>query len=112
MALTPVARRSVADQRYEQLLDLILSGEQPAGSTLPPERELAVRFGVSRTVKEPNSGREKRPLSTISALIAATISPASRPAALAGMSAARAMTSVRNFFDMLGPRLPLGWQDG
>jgi hypothetical protein len=45
----------------------------------------------------------KRPVSTISALIAATISPASRPAALAGMSAACAMTSVRNFFDMHGP---------
>src|SRR5918993_754328 len=60
----------------------------------------AVRLGVSRTVKEPKSGSEKRPVSTISARIAATTSPASRPAVLAGMSAARAMTSVRNLLDM------------
>src|ERR671916_1117805 len=70
-------------------------------STFPPVRGFsAVRLGVSRTVKEPKSGSEKRPVSTISARIAATTSPASRPAALAGMSAARAMTSVRNLFDM------------
>ena len=70
-------------------------------STFSPVRGFsAVRLGVSRTVKAPKSGSEKRPVSTISARIAATTSPASRPAALAGMSAARAMTSVRNLLDM------------
>lgn len=48
MVVTPIARQSVADQLYEQLLDLILSGSQPAGSTLPPERELATTAGVNR----------------------------------------------------------------
>ena len=37
----------------EKMLDLIDSGEYPAGGRLPPERELADRFGVSRpTVRE------------------------------------------------------------
>lgn len=37
----------------KQMLDLIDSGEYPAGGRLPPERELAERFGVSRpTVRE------------------------------------------------------------
>jgi len=41
--------RQVADS----LLDLIESGEYPAGSRLPAERELAERFGVSRpTIRE------------------------------------------------------------
>ncbi len=37
----------------EKMLDLIDSGEYPAGGRLPPERELAERFNVSRpTVRE------------------------------------------------------------
>ena len=41
--------RQVADK----VLDLIESGEYPAGSRLPAERELAERFGVSRpTIRE------------------------------------------------------------
>ena len=37
----------------EKMLDLINSGEYPAGGRLPPERELAERFSVSRpTVRE------------------------------------------------------------
>src|SRR4051794_7122435 len=48
MAITRVARQSVADQLFEQLLDAILSGEQPAGSQLPAERELATQAGVNR----------------------------------------------------------------
>ncbi|NIP16793.1 MAG: FCD domain-containing protein [Xanthomonadales bacterium] len=37
----------------EQMLDLIHSGVYPAGGRLPPERELAERFGVSRpTIRE------------------------------------------------------------
>ena len=37
----------------ERMLDLIDSGEYPAGGRLPPERELAERFNVSRpTVRE------------------------------------------------------------
>lgn len=40
-------------QVVEQILQLIDSGEYPAGSRLPPERELSERFGVSRpTIRE------------------------------------------------------------
>lgn len=43
-----VARRSVADQLFDQLLGDILSGEHAAGGQLPSERELAVQAGVNR----------------------------------------------------------------
>ena len=37
----------------DQMLDLIHSGAFPAGGRLPPERELAERFNVSRpTIRE------------------------------------------------------------
>ena len=37
----------------EKMLDLIDSGEFPVGGRLPPERELAERFNVSRpTIRE------------------------------------------------------------
>lgn len=45
----PIDRRPVYEQVADQLLELILSGEFPAGSTLPPERELSEHFGVGRT---------------------------------------------------------------
>lgn len=48
MSISHVVRQSVADQLFDQLLDAILSGEQPAGSQLPAERELAVQAGVNR----------------------------------------------------------------
>lgn len=48
MPIGPVARQSVADQVFDQLLRAILNGENPAGSQLPPERELAVQAGVNR----------------------------------------------------------------
>jgi hypothetical protein len=57
---------------------------------------IAVRFGVSRTAKEPNSGREKRPVVTISFLIAATMFPARRPAATPFSSEFSWMTWVRS----------------
>ena len=48
MVVTPVARQSVADQLFNQLLDGILSGELAAESQLPAERELATQAGVNR----------------------------------------------------------------
>lgn len=48
MPIGPVARQSVADQVFDQLLRAILNGENPAGSQLPPERELATQAGVNR----------------------------------------------------------------
>lgn len=48
MVVTRVARRSVADQLFEQLLDAILSGEQAPGTQLPGERDLATQAGVNR----------------------------------------------------------------
>jgi len=48
MMLQPVGRQSVSDAVYSQLRDLIVSDVQPAGSTLPSERDLAAAAGVNR----------------------------------------------------------------
>ncbi|MEV3965742.1 GntR family transcriptional regulator [Nocardia sp. NPDC050193] len=53
MALKRIARRSVPDEIYDQLVDNVLTGELAPGSTLPAERQLAEALGVSRpTVRE------------------------------------------------------------
>ena len=41
MPLSPVARRSVPDEVYDQLLDEMLGGELAPGEPLPSERRLA-----------------------------------------------------------------------
>ncbi|MFI4925277.1 MAG: FadR/GntR family transcriptional regulator, partial [Vicinamibacteria bacterium] len=46
----PRATRRLADIVHEQLDRLIARGEFPKGCKLPPEGELATRFGVSRPV--------------------------------------------------------------
>ncbi|QYG95079.1 FadR family transcriptional regulator [Iamia sp. SCSIO 61187] len=48
MPIGPVARQTVADQVFDQLLRAILTGEDAPGTQLPPERELAVQAGVNR----------------------------------------------------------------
>ncbi len=48
MPIGPVARQSVADQLFDQLLRAILTGESAPGTQLAPERELAVQAGVNR----------------------------------------------------------------
>ena len=45
-----VERRHAADSIYDQLAGAILRGDFPVGQPLPPERELAEQFGVSRTI--------------------------------------------------------------
>ena len=45
-----ISRVSAADAVRDQLLDLIQSGQLPPGTKLPPEHELARRFGLSRPV--------------------------------------------------------------
>ncbi|HUO04157.1 MAG TPA: GntR family transcriptional regulator [Candidatus Binataceae bacterium] len=45
----PAARRRVHEDIAEQLRDAILDGRFPAGSKLPPEREMAIKFKVNRT---------------------------------------------------------------
>jgi DNA-binding FadR family transcriptional regulator len=42
--------RHAADPIFEQLAEAIIEGSLPPGSALPPERELAERFGVSRLI--------------------------------------------------------------
>jgi DNA-binding FadR family transcriptional regulator len=52
MAVVPFrapARRRLHEDVAEQLRDAILDGRFPAGTKLPPERELAPEFGVNRT---------------------------------------------------------------
>ncbi len=46
--LKPVEKQRVAEEIAEQLRSLILSGQYPPGSKLPPERELAKRLKVNR----------------------------------------------------------------
>jgi DNA-binding FadR family transcriptional regulator len=48
MPLSPVARRSVPDDVYDQLLDEMLGGDLGPGESLPSERRLAEVLGVSR----------------------------------------------------------------
>jgi GntR family transcriptional regulator, transcriptional repressor for pyruvate dehydrogenase complex len=48
MALQPVARRSVPDEVFDQILDDVVSGEFAPGEALPSERRLAEVLGVSR----------------------------------------------------------------
>ncbi|RMI35532.1 FadR/GntR family transcriptional regulator [Nocardia stercoris] len=48
MAWTPVVKRSVAGDVFEQIADEVLSGELAVGSSLPSERQLAEALGVSR----------------------------------------------------------------
>src|SRR4029453_10410423 len=46
--LKPVEKQRVAEEIAEQLRSLILNGQYPPGSKLPPERELSKRLGVNR----------------------------------------------------------------
>lgn len=48
MPLTPVTRRSVPDDVYDQLLGEMLGGDLAPGASLPSERRLAEVLGVSR----------------------------------------------------------------
>ncbi|MFF7982741.1 FadR/GntR family transcriptional regulator [Streptomyces sp. NPDC007901] len=49
MAVESIARRTVVDLLAARLRDDILSGTHEPGSLLPPERELAAGYGVTRT---------------------------------------------------------------
>ncbi|MFT5223613.1 MAG: GntR family transcriptional repressor for pyruvate dehydrogenase complex [Glaciecola sp.] len=44
----PIARQSLADGVFEQIVEQIVVGELPDGGALPSERHLADAFGVSR----------------------------------------------------------------
>jgi DNA-binding FadR family transcriptional regulator len=48
MVLTPITRRLVADDVFEQLLDEVVDGSLGPGDPLPSERRLAELLGVSR----------------------------------------------------------------
>lgn len=48
--LTPLGRKSAAQQVFEDLRDLIRSGRVPPGTRLPSESQMAARYAVSRPV--------------------------------------------------------------
>ncbi|MGM7646201.1 FadR/GntR family transcriptional regulator [Nocardia sp. JW2] len=48
MAWTPVVKRSVSGDVFEQIAEQVLGGELAVGSSLPSERQLAEALGVSR----------------------------------------------------------------
>ena len=50
MPLSPVPRRSVTDEVFEQILADVVGGELTPGESLPSERRLAEVLGVSRPV--------------------------------------------------------------
>ncbi|MFE5947484.1 FadR/GntR family transcriptional regulator [Streptomyces sp. NPDC056480] len=50
-------RRTVVDELEDRLRDDIMEGCHPVGSLLPPERELAHRYGVTRTTLKHAFGR-------------------------------------------------------
>jgi len=53
MQVAPIQRTNVSDEIADQLRRRILKGELKAGEKLPPERELALRFGTNRnTLRE------------------------------------------------------------
>jgi GntR family transcriptional regulator, transcriptional repressor for pyruvate dehydrogenase complex len=47
--LEPLKRLSLVDLILGKLRDDVLAGKYPPGTSLPPERELAARYGVNRT---------------------------------------------------------------
>lgn len=49
MTVDPIPRDSAVDQLERRLQEDILEGRYAVGSLLPPERELAARYGVNRT---------------------------------------------------------------
>ncbi len=49
MPFTPPSRRSVPAQVADSLAEAVLAGRYRPGSTLPPERDLAVQLGINRT---------------------------------------------------------------
>ncbi|MCA8272698.1 FadR family transcriptional regulator [Burkholderia sp. AU30280] len=49
MSIQPIQNRRLYQQIADKLSAMIASGDFPPGSYLPPERELAEQFGVSRT---------------------------------------------------------------
>ena len=50
MGFTKISNVSLTDLFVQQVENMILSGELQVGEKLPPERELAIRMGVSRPV--------------------------------------------------------------
>ncbi|WP_168707498.1 FadR/GntR family transcriptional regulator [Gordonia paraffinivorans] len=53
MPFEPISQQSAPEAVFEQIVEGVLSGDLPAGHTLPSERELARMLGVSRpTVRE------------------------------------------------------------
>jgi len=57
MNIKPIQRVNVSDQVFEQMKNLILSGEWASGMRLPSENNLAALFGVSRITIRQNIHR-------------------------------------------------------
>jgi len=47
--IKPIRRRKVSEELVEQLVEAIVSGKAPPGTTLPSERDLVEQFGVGRS---------------------------------------------------------------
>jgi GntR family transcriptional repressor for pyruvate dehydrogenase complex len=63
MNFPPISRQRVSTQVSEHLERMILAGEIPEGSRLPSEKELGLRFGISRNaVREAIKSLEERGL--------------------------------------------------
>ena len=75
-SIPTVPGRRLSDNVAAALLAKVTSGEYAAGDRLPPEREMAIRFGVSRTViREAMKALASRGVVTVRARIRACSSP-------------------------------------
>jgi DNA-binding FadR family transcriptional regulator len=84
LPINPVKRRRLYEDIVEQLMDLIISGQVPAGTQLPSERELVDQFGVGRSaVREALFALQKMGLVTLNSGEPATVI-APTPDALVG----------------------------
>lgn len=53
MGIKPIKRVNIGEQVFQQMKDLLISGEWKPGDKLPSETELAEKFGISRiTVRQ------------------------------------------------------------
>ena len=57
MNIEPVSRKNLSEQVADSIRDAILNGSLSPGDRLPPERELAERFGVNRSSVREALGR-------------------------------------------------------
>ncbi|KAF1052997.1 MAG: putative HTH-type transcriptional regulator [Burkholderia gladioli] len=103
MPIQPIQNRRLYQQIADQLRAMIESGSFPPGSYLPPERELAAQFGVSRTsVREALIALEVIGLVSVRVGDGVSVRPREQPAGDAPPARANARSNVLDVDPELG----------